>query len=101
MFENIWRKKEKDVIGKKLLDVFPELNDQKYPQLLNEVYTTGKVHSEIESVAWVQGDDGLKKFYLDFEYNPLFEANGNVSGIMITVNDVTEKVGSQEGSGGK
>lgn len=92
MFENIWRRNEKDVIGKKVLDVFPELIAQKYPTLLNQVFTTGELYKEIESVAYVRGDDGMKKFYLDFEYKPLFETDGRVSGIMITVNDVTEKV---------
>jgi PAS domain S-box-containing protein len=92
MYEKIWRRKEEEVAGKKLLDVFPELKDQKYPELLHEVLSTGKIHRENESVAFVQGDDGLKKFYLDFEYSPLYEADGLVSGIMVTVNDVTEKV---------
>ncbi|MGA9639259.1 PAS domain S-box protein [Flavobacterium sp.] len=92
MFKNIWHKKEVDVIGKSILEVFPELKKQKYPELLNKVFTTGKTHSEKESVAFVQGDDGTKKFYLDFEYAALFEPDGTVSGIMITVNDVTDKV---------
>ncbi len=92
MMEKIWRKKESDVIGKKVLDIFPELRDQKYPQLLKEVYTSGKVHRENESVAYVEGDDGLKKFYLDFEYAPLYGIDGSINGILITANDVTEKV---------
>jgi len=92
MFEKIWRKNEADVVGKKALEVFPELNDQKYPQLLKEVFTSGRVHSEREAVAYVRGDDGMQKFYLDFEYAPLYEADSSISGIIITVNDVTEKV---------
>src|ERR1700733_14969535 len=47
---------------------------------------------EKKSPAAVQGDDGLKNFYLDFEYTPLLETDGSISGIMVTVNDVTEKV---------
>ena len=92
MLENVWHKKEADVMGKSILEVFPELKDQKYPELLKEVFRLGKRHSEKESLAYVNGDDGLKKFYLDFEYAPLFETDGAVSGIMITVNDVTDKV---------
>ena len=92
MFENVWRKSEAEAVGKPILDVFPELRDQKYPKLLRKVLATGKTHSEKESVAYVEGDDGIKKFYLDFEYAPLFERDGNISGIMITVNDVTDKV---------
>jgi PAS domain S-box-containing protein len=92
MFEKIWRKKTGDILGKPVLDVFPELKNQKYPELLRQVYATGKPYRENESVALVEGDDGIKKFYLDFEYAPLFEPGSNVSGIIVTVNDVTEKV---------
>ncbi|MBP0903157.1 PAS domain-containing protein [Mariniflexile gromovii] len=96
MFENVWRKKEKDVIGKSILKVFPELNEQKYPELLNKVYNLGKPHTEKESVAYVMGDDGMRKFYFDFEYKPLIEPEGETSGIMITVNDVTDKVEARQ-----
>jgi PAS domain S-box-containing protein len=96
MFENMWRRKEKDVIGRSILEVFPELKEQKYPELLDKVLITGQTYTEKESFAYVQGDDGMKKFYLDFEYAPLFEPDNSVSGIIITVNDVTEKVQSRQ-----
>ncbi|AWI24590.1 PAS domain-containing protein [Flavobacterium pallidum] len=92
LIKNIWRKNSEDVIGKSILDVFPELNEQKYPALLEEVLITGKIHKESESIAFVQGDDGMRKFYLDYQYAPLHEADGSISGIMVTVNDVTERV---------
>lgn len=92
LFKNIWRKKEEDVLGRSILEVFPELRDQKYPELLELVYRTGHTHREEEAMADVEGDDGMRRFYLDFEYSPLFETDGTISGIMITVNDVTEKV---------
>jgi PAS domain S-box-containing protein len=92
MFDKIWRKKEEDVIGRSILNVFPELRSQKYEELLNHVFLTAEAHTEKESVAYVDGDDGLRKFFLDFEYAPLHDTEGSISGIMITVNDVTEKV---------
>ncbi len=92
ILENIWRRKESEVIGQKLLDVFPELKEQKYLGHLHQVYTTGKPYKETESIVYVEGDDGVRKFYLDYEYSPLFDTNNAVSGIMITVNDITEKV---------
>lgn len=92
MYQNIWRKNKKDVIGKKLLDVFPELKEQKYPQLLKHVLETGKPFSQKESMAIIKGDSGLLEFYLDYDYAPLRELDGTVSGIMATVNDVTERV---------
>ncbi len=96
MIKNIWRREEGDVLGKRLLDVFPELKEQKYPDLLAKVYTTGKAVSENEAVAYLKGNDGTKKFYLNYEYLPLFETDGSVSGIMVTANNVTEIVETRQ-----
>jgi len=92
MLKKIWRKKESEVLGKKLTDVFPELIDQKYPNLLREVFSSGRVHVEADALAFIHSDDGIKQFYLDFEYAPLTDADGKVWGLMVTVNDTTEKV---------
>lgn len=92
MMHSIWQKEEKDTIGKPLLQVFPELENQKYPELLNEVVANGNTIRENEAVAYVDIKGKLKKFYLDYEYTALHEKNGQNSGIMVTVNDVTSKV---------
>lgn len=92
MIYTIWQKEEKDVIGKPLIEVFPELVTQKYPELLNEVLHNGKTIRENEAIAYVDIKGKLKKFYLDYEYTPLYEKNGKSSGVMVTVNDVTNKV---------
>ena len=96
MLQNIWHKEADEVFGKKALEVFPELNNQKFPELLATVLQTGKSYREKESLVFVQGNEGLKKFYLDYEYAPLFEIDGSINGVMITVNDVTEKVNTRE-----
>lgn len=91
MYENIWRKKPEEVLGKPIVEVFPELKEQKYEALLQRVYEKGEPYTEKESIAYVQGNDGMKKFYLDFEYAPLFDVENRVTGIIVTVNDVTER----------
>lgn len=92
MLKTLWHKKSEEVVGKKLLEVFPELIDQKFPVLLTQVLNSGKPYKEAEAVAMLSTPDGLKKHYLDFEYAPLHELNEQTSGIMVTVLDVTEKV---------
>ncbi|WP_229206732.1 PAS domain-containing sensor histidine kinase [Dyadobacter crusticola] len=92
MLKNLWRRKESDVVGRKLLDVFPELQDQKFVNILRQVYSSGQIYRENEALAYVDGPDGLKTFYLDFQYAPMYEIDGSVSGIMVSINDVTEKV---------
>ncbi|HEY5367640.1 MAG TPA: PAS domain S-box protein [Hanamia sp.] len=94
MLKNIWNTNRQEIIGKNLLDVFPELKDQKFPSLLKQVLKTGKSIKENESLLFVKSDWGLKRIYCDFEYDPLFEEDGNISGIMITLNDVSEKIES-------
>ena len=89
---NIWRRSLDEVVGERLVDAFPELRGQKFPGLLNEVYRNAKIYRENEAVAYVDGPGGLKKHYLDFQYAPIFEVDGSVSGIMVSVNDVTDKV---------
>ncbi|MFT3934012.1 MAG: PAS domain-containing protein [Chitinophagaceae bacterium] len=96
MMKNIWRKEPHEVFGKKALEVFPELIQQKFPALLEKVMNEGIIHRETEAEAYVQGNDGMRKFYLDFEYRPLFEKEGSVSGIMITVTDVSTQVEARQ-----
>ncbi len=92
LMQNIWNKEEEEVIGKPILEVFPELNNQQYPDLLNYVLNTGITHTEKEAVLYVQKENETKKFFIDFEYAPLYDPNGNVSSVMVTANDVTDKV---------
>ncbi|MEO7975629.1 PAS domain S-box protein [Flavobacterium sp.] len=92
LLKKIWRKKETDVHGKKIFEVFPELQEQKYAALLHEVYNTGKVHSESESSLYLKDGDIDYKLYVDFEYAPVTDSYNNISGVRITIIDVTEKV---------
>jgi PAS domain S-box-containing protein len=91
----IWRRKSEEVMGKKLLDVFPELASQPFPAWLNQVFDTGQARREKEALAYVAGPDGMKRFYLDFQYDPLFDLEKNVYAIMVTVHDVTERKESE------
>ncbi|MGZ8510723.1 MAG: PAS domain S-box protein [Chitinophagaceae bacterium] len=92
LLQKIWRKKATDLLGKSLLDVFPELNEQKYAGFLDMVYITGKAHSESDAILQLHDNKGPNKFYVDFEFAPLPEANNGPPGIMITLNDVTGQV---------
>ena len=92
LLNNIWKKEETEVEGKKILELFPELNKQKYDQLLNKVYESGEVYSESESLLFIDNENGGNQFYVDFEFAPLRESDNSISGIRITLIDVTEKV---------
>jgi PAS domain S-box-containing protein len=91
LLNHIWRRSSNEVLGKKLLDVFPEQASQLFPALLKRVYETGIAHQENEALTYINGFDGMKRFYLDVEYGPLSDADNKVYGIMGTIYDVTAR----------
>ncbi|MFD2600640.1 PAS domain-containing sensor histidine kinase [Flavobacterium suzhouense] len=96
MLKKLWRKEFHEVVGRSILEVFPELLEQDYPELLREVMKTGIPHRASESPAYVDSHDGRNLYYLDYEYAPLYETDGSINGIMCTVNDVTPRVKARE-----
>jgi len=90
--QQLWRKEFSEVAGRSILDVFPELREQSYAGLLQNVMETGIPYRDTEALAHVDSHDGRKTFYLDFEYSPLFNTSNEVHGIMCTVNNVTDRV---------
>jgi len=96
MLNELWRKDFKEVVGRSLLEVFPELYEQDYPALLKQVMETGVPHRASESPAYVDSHDGRNLYYLDYEYAPIYDLDGSVNGIMCTVNNVTHRVAARE-----
>ncbi len=92
LLKKIWRKELSAVQGRKILDIFPELEQQQFPDLMRAVLRTGTIYRDSEALAIINSNDGSKEYYLDFEYSPLTDFDGSISGIMVTVTDVTEKV---------
>jgi PAS domain S-box-containing protein len=92
LLNNIWKKGEAYVQGKNILELFPELNEQKYAGLLKKVYESGETYSEYESLLFINDLNSVNQFYVDFEFAPLRESDNSISGIRMTLIDVTEKV---------
>jgi|GEM_PF-59280 len=92
LLNHIWKKREADVAGQNILELFPELAKQKYARLLKEVYDSGITYSESESLLYINDINSVSQFYVDFEFAPLRESDNSISGIRLTLIDVTEKV---------
>lgn len=96
MLEHIWGQSFGEVQGKKLLEVFPELKNQQYAAQLQSVFNTGIAIRESDALAYINRPGGIKRLYVDFEYAPLFETNKVVSGVIVTLNDVTERIEARQ-----
>lgn len=88
---HIWNK-DRTVIGKPYHEVMPELKDQHFFDLLDEVFTTGRTYEAKGAPAVFQVNGEPRTSYFDFTFKPLFDADGKVYSIMNMAADVTEQV---------
>lgn len=88
--------KTKDIIGKKLLDVLPEIRDQAFPKLLQRVYETGKVYYGNEEKARLIKGGEIEDVYYNYVYQPIYEIDNTISGITIMATDITEQVNARK-----
>ena len=84
--------KDRSVIGKTIRQSLPELDGQPFNDLLDQVYTTGKMYQATEDRCDLVVNGQLQTFYFNFSYKPLRDVDGNVYGILNMAIDVTEQV---------
>ncbi|TFF34229.1 PAS domain-containing protein [Mucilaginibacter psychrotolerans] len=89
---DIWGRTSEQVLEQKLLDVFPELIDQPFPKMLDEVFATGKRLAISEIAVDIVTPETTKHLYVNFSYDPLFAADGQVESIMVSVVNITDAV---------
>lgn len=89
---NIWSRTEEGVIGKKLIEIFPELSAQPFIKMLEDVFDTGRPLSIREMLVTISSANGDKNIYVDFAYQPLFNEKGRAESILVTVVEITEAV---------
>jgi PAS domain S-box-containing protein len=83
-----------DLDGKSLRDALPEIRDQGFVDLLDEVRRTGEpFRGQAVPVQLARAGRGaLETVYLDFIYQPLRDADGTVAGVFVQGHDVTDAV---------
>ncbi|MEJ2880511.1 ATP-binding protein [Pedobacter sp. GR22-6] len=92
-----WDRTKEEVLGRPMLEIFPELVNQPFPGLWKKVLETGEqvINREGQVIFKdkITGKD--KPFYVDYYYQALTDINGNRIGVLATVLDVTDKVRSR------
>jgi PAS domain S-box-containing protein len=84
----------RELVGRPAREAVPELVDQGYIALLDQVYGTGEPYVATEAgVSFRKAPDGpLVEHFINFVYEPLRDADGSVAGILAHGVDVTEQV---------
>lgn len=97
MLADTWHRQKDEVLGKRLIEAFPELEGQQFPQLLMDVFDSGiRVAMSEVPVKIVLSDESVKEIYVNFSYDPLKNKNGKVESILATVIDITATVTARQ-----
>ncbi|WP_339889412.1 PAS domain S-box protein [uncultured Flavobacterium sp.] len=85
---------KKNIIGKSVSEVLPEIIDQGYISILDHVYQTGESYSGTETLVKLNANnnDEIIDFYLNFAFQPYRNGNGEIEGIFFFINDITEQI---------
>lgn len=88
----LW-KVDSSAIGKPFLHILPEMKEQGFFELLQNVYRTGEAYHGIEAPVMFQEKDGKKRIlYFNFTYQPYREVDGTITGVLVLGTDVTGQV---------
>jgi len=82
------------LLGKSVFDALPDIRDQGFDQLLDQVYHERKPYIARGLRVVLQPEPGARTIerYVDVSYQPVFNAAGQVEGIFAQGHDVTEQV---------
>lgn len=84
--------KSDSIVGLPFITSVPELADQIYPKILDEVFETGKPFYGDSSKVMLNRDGQIREGYYSFVNYPLKDANGITESIMIVASEVTDEV---------
>lgn len=91
-YRQLYPNKE-DMLHKPLAEAVPEVVEQGFIQLLDEVYNTGKAYiaEEVPILLDKNSNGTLEETYFTFSYHPIFESD-KVTGILAFGYEVTDQV---------
>lgn len=89
---------KKDIVGKTVAEVLPEVVEQGFIEILDNVYNSGKTFyaNEIRVQLKKENNEKFADKYLNIIYQAYRNAESKVEGIFFFFNDVTEQVESRK-----
>lgn len=87
--------RDSSIIGLPFTLALPELNNQPFESILQEVLFSGKAYSAIAGKADLITNGILETFYFNYMFQPMLDENGMATEIMCFATDVTETENSK------
>lgn len=88
---DVWGKGS-NIVGKTYHEVLPELENQEIYEKLDNVFVTGKPYHTRNQRVDLNVDGKLGTYYFNYSFTPLFDAQGQVYGVMNTAAEVTDLI---------
>jgi PAS domain S-box-containing protein len=86
----------RDVIGKPLAEALPETVEQGFVQLVHDVFTSGRTYTGSDAAVLLQRADGsARTAYVDFVFQAMRGAEGEITGVFVQGIDLTERKRSE------
>jgi PAS domain S-box-containing protein len=95
MYE-LWGRGAEELLHKPIFEGLPEARNQGLEELLTNVYTTGESFAANERPAQFPGDGKVRQVYVNFNYQPYYDANGSITGVLAVAIEVTEQVKARQ-----
>lgn len=84
----------RDVIGSAVREALPEISGQGFIDLLDQVYRSGEAYRDSGAKVFFKrkSTSSIEEHYVDFIFQPLEDADSNVTGIFVQGYDVTDQI---------
>ncbi len=86
------------LIGRSVVEALPEIRGQGFEELLDAVFETGRPAGgeAMRVMLRQQPDEPPRETFLDFSYDAIRDANGDITGVFVQGMDRTESVRAQQ-----
>ncbi len=91
-----WGRSAEQVKNVPLFSALPEASGQGFEELLTNVLTTGERFVASELPVTLSRNGVLATTWINFIYDPLRDENGDITGIMVVCNEITEQVNARK-----
>ena len=88
----IFKLSREKMVNSPFFKVLPDLEDQGFHEIFDEIYLSGKRHISVEREVKLRDKGDLQTNYFDISCDAFRDTIGNITGIVTIWNDVTTKV---------
>jgi two-component system, OmpR family, sensor histidine kinase VicK len=92
----IFGRSEDELFGQPIFQVMPESAGRGIETFLGNVLETGRHHFGLEQAVPIVRDGIEQTFYFNFVYEPLYEIDGTISGVILVAIDVTNQIQNRQ-----